>query len=409
MKLLPLFSNVQTLAFTGALLLSFHHPLIAQENFGANQRTHSLILDGTSDVAVDVFVARIEKYNNNHKDPEFFLQSFTEESDRRFVKGYLDSAKLSELPAFSFHQGRVRFVYPFLTVELGPIEVFERKIILDGKHYQLDHSGGPRVQAIKLRQLIEAHLEGKESGVKKLQNYFSFWAPIILKSLEELSLFSSAHAKADPRSQVLSTEESLRQRVDSALEYAPERSTRVEEVVAALLIVNQYLNFNTNPNSVELTENIRQLAATIRIKRYQCHRDLTEKQGPATESQPINRYHDTYPMLMKIKSVNLNYRPTVQEMKDALRTHLNAHYSERENPNFCEDTFAQAFSTLTQQQDLENLCSDLNELRDCSVEFLTLNRINESPIFEFERAPSNLAGAERAPEIQSASINAQDR
>ncbi len=411
MKLCDVILQFKTLTLSSTLFLSFFQPLYSQENFGVNERSHSLILDGTSDVAVDVFVERVEKYNTHHKDLSFFLQAFPEESDRRFVKGYLESAKIKELPAFSFHQGRVRFVYPFLTVELGPIEVFERKIILDGRHYQLDLSGGPRVQAIKLKKLIEEHLEGRESGVKKFRNYFSSLGSavgeFIWSSLGELSLISSAHAIADPSSGAVPTQESIRAKVQSVIEYSPEKTTRVEEVVAALLIVNHYLNFNTNPDSVQLTENIKKLAATIRLKRFQCDRDLNEKQGPIAEAQPINRYHDTYPMLMKIKSVNLKYKPSIQEMKDALRTHLNTNYEERENPHFCEETFAKAFSTVTEQQELKNLCSDLNGLKECSIEFLTLNRINESPIFEFDRSPSNIAETERAAPIQSARVGEQ--
>ena len=407
MKLCQAISQLKSLTLSTTLFLSFFQPLSAQENFGVNERTHSLILDGTSEMAVDVFVERVEKYNNNHKDPNFFLQAYADESDRRFVKGYLESAKINELPAFSFYQGRVRFIYPFLTVELGPIEVFEKKIILDGRHYQLDLSGGPRVQSIKLKKLIEEHMQSKESGVKKLKNYFSATGQLIWNSLIEFSIISSAHAKVDPETGFISTEESLRRKVDSVLEYAPEKTTRIEEVVAALLIVNKYLNFNTNPNSAELTENIKRLAATIQLKSYQCERDLSEKQGPIAEAQPINRYHDTYPMLMKIKSVNLKYKPTIQEMKDALRTHLNAHYSETENPHFCEETFSKAFSTVTEQKELQTLCRDLNELKECSIEFLTLNRINESPIFDFERAPSNIADSQRVAPIQSAQVGEQ--
>lgn len=169
------------------------------------------------------------------------------------------------------------------------------------------------------------------------------------------------------------------------MEYAPEKDTRMEEVVAALLLVNAYRFDDIAPGRLPV---LRELARLIPIKNYQCERDLHEYvnrevdlDGLGPSHIPINRLHDTYPMLMKVKAVNLKYKPAIAEMTEVLKLRLNRPFDTAEDPELCYGIFG-PYTPIESRNDLHDFCGEMQELKACTIAFLRLNRINESPIFE---------------------------
>lgn len=169
------------------------------------------------------------------------------------------------------------------------------------------------------------------------------------------------------------------------MEYAPENDTRMEEVVAALLLVEAYRFDDLGPDRLPV---IRELADIITVKNYQCKRDLDEYanreidldgRGPSLIS--INRFSDTYPMLMKVKKVNLNYKPAIAEMTEVLKLRLNRPFDTAEDPELCYGIFG-PYVPIENRNNLHAFCGEMQELKACTIAFLRLNRINERPIFE---------------------------
>lgn len=384
---MSVFSKLFTLTAISLLLQVSTH---AQENFGIDAEIHQKAIGHFSEGVVEEFMVRIDRYNENHKTIDFFLESFTDKNERRFVKKYLENIGLTGLRPFTYSQGRVRAVYPLATIELGPIEAFENRVIIDGRHYSLDLRGGPRAQLVTIKELLEEHFKLKETQRGRVQRLFSSVGSFIVNDAEAMLPQSSiSDDAASAASEAIGSQE---------------RSTRIDEVAAALLLTSNYITFNRSATNEQLRENMRRFANLVHQRRFHCRRDLeitTEMNEEYVSGRPANNprfFDDTYPLLVKLEEVSRPTSFTAQnEMKRALSSHFWAHYPPHENPNFCRETFMRGFSA-NESDSLDNLCADLEDIRACYVEFRSQNRIYEERNQRYirEHVPSNAGNGRQA-------------
>lgn len=334
------------------------------ENFNVEAEMLSLFVQHYSTGVVEEFMARVDRYNENRENIDFFVEQFQSEHDRRFVRLYLEEIKLTGLRPFSYVNGRVRLTYPEYVIELGPVEALEGKVIIDGKHYALNTNGGARSQLVAIKQVLEEHAKAKETTVGKVQRFFSWVSPV-----------STSYASlGDPTRQHYG--------LDLDLKQSPATRSRVDEVAGALLLTSNYLNFHHNATGEKLRENLRQFAQLIHDKRYSCRRDLREmtaQNGQYTEGErPGNNpraYTDTYPLVLKLEEfARSGSFHALDQMRRALDSHLYAAYPPHEHPRFCRNTFERAFSA-NEEAEMERVCADLDDLRECTSEFMSQGRI----------------------------------
>ena len=73
---------------------------------------------------------------------------------------------------------------------------------------------------------------------------------------------------------------------------------------------------------------------------------------------PINSLHDTYPMLMKVKAVNLEYKPAIAEMTEVLKLRPNRPFDTAEDPELCYGIFG-PYISIENSNDLHAFCREM--------------------------------------------------
>jgi hypothetical protein len=334
-------------------LLTFAH---AQENYGIENELFGEAREYYSVGLVKDFMTKVDLYNENHQSIEYFIEAFSEESDRRFLRQYVQSIGLTGLRPFSYANGRVFAVYPAARVEFGPIEVHEGKIILDGKHYNLSFNSSARSQLVAIKQILDEHLKSRASEGSLVNRVFS--------SLSR-PLMSDAHAfvMQNIRGSVFGNE--------------PHQNTgdRIDEVAAIVILTTNFMSFNRFPDESGLRENIKKFAEAIEQRVESCRSELeimTYDNNRYTGVRTYNNesdYQQTFPLLRRLNVLSSPHNGhAIQEMSYVLKNFLDSSYPVRESPNFCRDTFSKGFSPH-EEEDLRKLCMNLNNVRDCMIEF----------------------------------------
>jgi hypothetical protein len=342
----------------------------SQENFGIEKEIHQFVLGNYSRGLVEQFMVRIDKYNQEHENLSYFLDQFTDAQDKRFVVQFLAQTNLKSLNRFSYSNGRVRTVYENIVVELGPHDLIDDKILLDGRHYSFPMKTSPRSQLIALTEMIETHEKLKSTKLNTLRNFFSQLSATILSQ----SQASNANISSEP-------------------------TENIDDLVGALLLTINYVNIHRDDEDQQLLENLRQLSRAISERRKSCQSNLNRDSQSARSHASQNSadiFGANLPLVNFLNEISDREGSlALDQMTTALESHLNLKYREVDQGNFCRATFDRYYGQ-TQDEQLKNTCQNLEELRDCRIQYIAHNRIhddslnsNHESLQEIEDEPSS--------------------
>jgi hypothetical protein len=270
------------------------------------------------------------------------------------VSQYLKRIDLKRLNRFSYSNGRVKTKYENIVVELGPLDLLEEKILLDGRHYTLPMRTSPRSQIVALKEILETHEKSKSSPLNSIRRLFS-----------NIGSYLVSDSVADN------------------IDISQEPSVRLDELVGALLLTMNYVNLHRYSDDNRLKENLRQLAEAIENRKKRCQSDLNnftlQNNAHSSPNRPTNNplflFSTTYPLIDYLRDMTERQdNLALDQMKAALESHLRLRYREIDQDQFCRTTFNRYY-TQSQDEQLRNTCQNLEELRTCSIEFIAQNRI----------------------------------
>lgn len=355
------------LSFWCVLILP-HYNLHSQENFGIEKDLHQFVISNYSQGLVKQFMQRVDHYNNEHENIGFFLEHFSDPQDKRFVAQYLSRIELKRLNRFSYSNGRVKSSYENITLEIGPHDLIDEKILLDGHHYTFPMKTSPRSQLIALKEIIETHERFKASKLNPFQRIFS--------TLNAVMMQKSFASDAESTGQQLQ---------------------KMDELVGALLLTLNYVNIHREDNDASLRENLQKLAQEIDQRKKTCQRSLNR----LSRHQSQNDAHilaNARPLMDFLQEMSdREDSVALDQMKTALESHLSLKYREVDQSQFCRATFDKYYGQ-TQDEKLRNTCQNLEELRECSIEVVAHNRIyNENLNRERESFANDPEVAPRLP------------
>lgn len=349
-----------------ALFLIHQLPISAQENFNIRQKLNRQMLRKHSVHVAKAFGARIASFNQNHHQMDYFLSSYQEEKDKRFLEQYFERHGISHFKPFEIIQGKAVVSYNSVEIEIGPVEALEQRVTLDGESYKLSFEQGLRARIVEIEELVDRHIQSHRTTGQKIKNLFSLISPI-----------SSAHATAD----LTNTEEAQREKFFS------------QTIVAALIVSGDKLilrpDVYRDASGKDKFLNIKAMLKKFESSNKQCQEDLFNMRNLHASDL---KEHDSYIPVTSIQDFafagELNARVEELENRDIdiaafakmtelLESHFSSRFSTFLDRNVCWGLFSRPFVTGKNDPLIQKGCSSFDQLHDCLVEMRHIDRISE--------------------------------
>lgn len=348
--------------------------LNAQENFDIRQKLNRQMIRKHSVQIAKVFEKKIVDFNKNHQDMSFFLESYSEEKDRRFLEQYFERHRITGFKPFAIHEGKAKAQYNNVLIEIGPVEALENKVILNGEAFKLTHQQGLRARIVEIEQLIDDHFQPENSTGQVIRNLFS-----------HLSLISSAHATS------VNTDSPLRENAETT--EAQKEKFFSQSIVAALIVAGDKIHLKPDvyrdASEKDKFLNIKAMLEKFEKSNKQCQEDLTNMRN--LHASDLSE-HESYIPVTSIQDFafagELNAR--VEELEDReidiasfakmtelLESHFSVRFSSILDRNVCWGLFSRPFVTGKEDPLLDRGCSSFDQLHDCLVEMRHIDRISE--------------------------------
>lgn len=331
----------------------------AQENFNIRADLNRNMVVQFSEEVVRDFQKRIERFNKNHNQTEFFVKIYKDEKDRKFLRRYFKEHGVQGLRPFEVSEARAYSRYRDVVISIGPVEALEHKVKLDDKTYSISSQQGLRSRVVQLEKIVETHLqEKKDSG---LREFFSSLFPI--------------------RSAMASNDKEKEEGVYSHL------------LVAALIGATDNLHLHEDVardfTDKKLHENIKKMVSHVVEKSVNCQDELVVMKKLRRRDQNATGAHipiasiqdfDTAGSISERLSDMLKRERDLKsfiEMRNALTSHFDVYYTTLADRNMCWGIFSQAYEGGKTNPKLEKACTSFDLLHDCLVEMRSIDRVSE--------------------------------
>lgn len=344
--------------------------LNAQENFDIRQKLNRQMIRKHSVQIAKAFEKKIVSFNRNHHDMNFFLDSYQEEKDRRFLEQYFERHRINGFKPFAIHEGKAKAQYNNVLIEIGPVEALQNKVILNGQAFKLTHQQGLRARIVEIEQLIDDHFQQGNSTGQTIRNLFSL-----------LSFFPTAHATSVINDQPVIENSAEKEKFFS------------QSIVAALIVAGDKIHLKPDvyrdASEKDKFLNIKAMLEKFEKSNKQCQEDLTNMRNLHASDMSE---HDSYIPVTSIQDFSfageLNAR--VEELEDReidvasfakmtelLESHFSVRFSSLLDRNVCWGLFSRPFVTGKEDPLLDRGCSSFDQLHDCLVEMRHIDRISE--------------------------------
>lgn len=338
--------------------------LDAQENFDIRQKLNRQMIRKHSVQIAKAFEKKIVDFNKNHHDMNFFLESYKEEKDRRFLEQYFERHRITGFKPFSIHEGKAKAQYNNVLIEIGPVEALENKVILNGEVFKLTHQQGLRARIVEIEQLIDDHFQEGNSTGQAIRNLFSHF-----------SFISSAHASSEVEAEA-TKEKFFSQSIVAALIVAGDKIHLKPDVYRDATEKDKFLNIKamlekfekSNKQCQEDLTNMRNLHAS----------DLSEHESyiPVTSIQDFAFAGELNARVEELEDRQIDIA-SFAKMTELLESHFSVRFSSILDRNVCWGLFSRPFVTGKEDPLLERGCSSFDQLHDCLVEMRHIDRISE--------------------------------
>lgn len=139
------------------LLLASITSVSATEDYNSLKVVNQKVMDSFAKTIVESFYDKVNLYNKNRKNPDYFKNKFKNEDDRKMFQHLLMKSNRTELPPSKIVNGGMRIYAGPYVVEISPSLLLKKKILINGKTFKFKNES-LKVTIKKLEKFIRNNI-----------------------------------------------------------------------------------------------------------------------------------------------------------------------------------------------------------------------------------------------------------